>query len=469
MKHAKCTFAIFFGNRSLFPASFMESTRREMLSTLHQLGHSVLSLPTDATRYGAIETVDEGIIYANFLKQHDGEFDGIILCLPNFGDETGAIAALKHVQVPIFIHAYPDNLDEMGPAQRRDAFCGKISIMDLFKQYGIRFTVQKPHVVNPGNKDFTANINYFDTVCRVVKSIRGMTVGAIGARTTPFKTVRIDEIALQRHDITVETLDLADIIFRVNSLNHTKKTQEKKHQMQAIASFADVPQPSFDNIVKLGVVLDDIIDEYKLDTLAIRCWLELQKELHISPCVLACLSNERMVPIACELDVGSAITMHALSAATTNASACLDWNNNYGEDQDKCILFHCGSVPPSLMTAKGKISDHLILANEVGPGCGFGCNIGRIRPVPFMFGNLLTDSGQMKFYLGTGVFTEDPVPMNYFGCFGVAQINRLQDVLMHIGELGHRHHVCIAEGDAVTPLTEALTKYLGCQVSVPQL
>ena len=468
MKHSKSTFAIFFGNRSLFPASFIESTRQEISSKLKLLGHKILMIPSDATRYGAVETVNEGNIYANFLKQHDGEFDGIILCLPNFGDETGAIAALKRVQLPIFIHAYPDKLNEMGPAQRRDAFCGKFSVMDVFKQYGVRFTVQKPHVVDPNHQDFIANIDYFDKVCRVVKSIRGMTVGAIGARTTPFKTVRIDEIALQHHDITVETLDMADILSRIRSLKNENIIKEKKNQIESLASFSNVPDIAIDNIAKLGVVLDDIIEEYNMDSLAIRCWNELQKELHISPCVLACDSNERMIPIACELDIGSAITMHALSAATTNASACLDWNNNYKEIEDKCILFHCGAVPPSLMTNKGNISDHLILANDIGAGCGYGCNIGRIRSVPFSFGNLLTDSGELKFYLGTGKFTEDPVPNNYFGCYGVAQINKLQDVLMHIGEFGHRHHVCIAEGDAIAPLGEALTKYLGCQVTTPQ-
>ena len=66
----------------------------------------------------------------------------MILCLPNFGDETGAVAALKDAGVPILIQAYPDELDKMGPAHRRDSFCGKISIMDVFCQYGVPFMLE---------------------------------------------------------------------------------------------------------------------------------------------------------------------------------------------------------------------------------------------------------------------------------------------------------------------------------------
>src|SRR5512142_3580120 len=103
----------------------------------------------------------------------------------------------------------------MGPATRRDSFCGKLSIMDVFRQNGVRFTALKPHTVRPGSEKFCSNVDEFDRVCQVVNGVRGMVVGAIGARTTPFKTVRIDEVALQRHGITVETFDMSDVFHRM--------------------------------------------------------------------------------------------------------------------------------------------------------------------------------------------------------------------------------------------------------------
>ena len=158
MKHTPSTFALFFGNRGFFPASHQETARAELSKRLKELGHNTIMPEKEKTRYGAIETPAEGKIFRQFLDDHKGEYDGVILCLPNFGDETGAVAALEDAGVPVLIQAYPDQLDEMAPDKRRDAFCGKFSIMDVFFQYGVQFTTLQPHTVHPSSKDFKANI-----------------------------------------------------------------------------------------------------------------------------------------------------------------------------------------------------------------------------------------------------------------------------------------------------------------------
>ncbi len=212
------TYALFYGNRGFFPSSLISSARQELPRAVRALGNEVLEMPADATRYGAVETPDEGRRYAEFLAQNRGKYDGVILSLPNFGDETGAVAALREAGVPILIQAYPDEMDKMGPATRRDSFCGKLSVMDVFHQNGIPFTALAPHTVHPAHARFRENLTYFDRVCRVVRAGRRMTVGALGARTTPFRTVRIDELTLEKHGITVETMDLSDVMARMRSL-----------------------------------------------------------------------------------------------------------------------------------------------------------------------------------------------------------------------------------------------------------
>lgn len=459
-------FALFIGNRGFFPASLLDEARQEMAQVLENLGHEVLMLDPSATRYGAVETVREGELYANFLRQNAGKFDGVVVCLPNFGDETGAVAALKEAGVPILVQAYPDELDKMAPEQRRDAFCGKFSIMDMFCQYGLPFTALKPHTVHPRSPRFAANVDYFDRLCRVVKGMRSMVVGAIGARTTAFKTVRIDELALQRHGITMETADLSDVFARMSALCPTdKKLTRKAEILKNYACWEGVPEAAFEKLTRLGVVLDDLVEEFGLQALAVRCWVEMQKQLHVSPCVLLSEMNERGVVAACEVDVGNAVAMYGLRLASGKVAACLDWNNNYSEDDDKCILFHCGPVPQSMMAAHGRISDHFILANAVGSGCGYGCNVGRIAATPFTFSSLITEQGKLKFYLGEGAFTADPIPENYFGCAGVAQIGHLQDALQTIGHSGHRHHVSVTPGHVAGPVKEAFARYLGYEVT----
>lgn len=466
----KSTFALFFGNRGFFPATMIAQARAELSQQLLKWGYPVIMLDESATRYGAVETTQEGVKFANFLSENRGKYDGVILCLPNFGDETGAVTALKDAGVPIFIHAYPDDLDKMAPAFRRDAFCGKLSIMDVFNQYGVKFTALKPHVVPVTSENFKSNIDHFDRICRVVKGMRGLVIGAIGARTTPFKTVRIDELALQKHGITVESIDLADIIGRLKALPaESDALQRKSIYLMDYTNWEGVPAEAFNHITRLGVVLDNVIQEYKMDGIALRCWSELQSQLGISACVLLGVLNNGGLPAACEVDIGNAIVMRALSMASGDVSACLDWNNNYGGDENKCILFHCGPVPVSLMTDRGHISDHSILANAVGEGNGYGCHVGRISPTPFTFGSLLTSDGTLKFYLGEGCFTEDRIPENFFGCAGVAEIPYLQDVLLHIGRYGHRHHVSITPGQVQSPLREALQYYMGYDVALPQM
>ena len=182
----KSKFALFFGNRGFFPPELIMQARKETADVLKKLGHETLMMDADITRHGAVSNKEDAAKYAKFLKDNTGGYDGVILCLPNFGDESSAVEALREAGVPILIHGYPDTLDKMAPEFRRDSFCGKFSVMDVFYQYGIKFTALKPHVVAPKSKMFELNIEHFDRVCRVVNGFRNMVIGAVGSRTNRF-------------------------------------------------------------------------------------------------------------------------------------------------------------------------------------------------------------------------------------------------------------------------------------------
>ncbi|MBR4748453.1 MAG: hypothetical protein IK083_02630, partial [Abditibacteriota bacterium] len=141
----KQTFALYFGNRGFFPESLIASAREEVAQAVKNAGYDYVIAPEDLTRYGAVETREEGRAWAAWLKEQ--EYDGIIMSLPNFSDENGAVQAVLDNTRPIFIQAYPDEIGKMDFEHRRDSYCGKFSIEDVFHQYGIPFTVLKPHVV----------------------------------------------------------------------------------------------------------------------------------------------------------------------------------------------------------------------------------------------------------------------------------------------------------------------------------
>jgi L-fucose isomerase-like protein len=363
------------------------------------------------------------------------------------------------------IQAYPDEPDKMGIDCRRDAFCGKFSIMDVFFQYGLPFTTFKPHTTHPVSETFARHAGWFAGICRVVSGMKRMTVGAIGARTTAFKTVRFDELTLQRYGITTETLDLSEVMLRVKDQNTSgDKYQAKAERLKNYTRWDDVPDKAFETLTKLSVVLDDLIAEYDMDAMALRCWLEIEKELKVSPCVLLSEMNDRGITAACELDVCNAVAMHSLSLASGRAATCLDWNNNYGAEEDKCILFHCGPVAQSLMSEKGMIIEHPMFVKVLGAGCAYGCNVGRIAPAPLTFASSKTHDGELVCYLGEGEFTEDKIADDFFGCAGVARIDNLQDKLEVIGHQGYRHHVGITVGHVAIPVREAWERYLDYRI-----
>ena len=206
-----------------------------------------------------------------------------------------------------------------------------------------------------------------------------------------------------------------------------------------------------------------MIAEYHLDCITLRCWEEMQTVLGVAPCVLLSELNDRGIVASCEIDLCSAINMYSLMLASQMPAACLDWNNNYGEDLNKVILFHCGPVAQSLMAKKGTITDHKMFAKGC-PGCGWGSNEGRIAAFPMTYSNCKTEDGKLTFYVDEGKFTGEPIEEEFFGCGGVAEISGLQKKLIKLARCGYRHHTAIGKGHMAEILKEAFSTYLGYDI-----
>ena len=461
MEKKKMTFALAFCNRGFMPGELIYGAREDMVKALEKGGYNYIAMDPELTRFGGIETRDEGRLYAKWLKEHEGEYDGVIFSMPIFADENGAITALQDAGVPILMQAYPDEIGKMDFAHRRDAFCGKFSVTDVFTQYQVPFTVLKPHVVHPLSDKFQENLKDFAAICRVVNGMKRFTIGCIGARTTAFKTTRFDEIGLQKNGITVESLDLSELVFKVNNMaDDDEKVVKKLAALEAYADFSNVPIDRKTMHAKISVVIDDYVDEYHLDALAIRCWNEMEQILRVCPCVLLSELNDRGIVTSCEIDLTSAISMRAMSLASEEPTAVLDWNNNYGDEENKVILFHCGSTAQSLMTKKGTVTSHKMF-DKTDAGSGWGTNEGRIRPMKTTISNCLTVDGKIKIYASEAEFTDDPIEDEYFGCAGVCELPNMEDKMIRLAKGGFKHHTCVGVGHMKDILKEAFTTYLG--------
>ena len=456
----KMKFALYFGNRGFMPAELIKSAREEMVKAVIDAGYDYLIMGESATRYGAVETRDEGRLYHDWLDSHKGEYDGVILCMPIFVDENGAIAALRDAGVPILMQAYPDEIGKMDFAHRRDAYCGKFSVTDVFSQYKVPFTVLKPHVVHPLSKEFAQNLKDFAAICRVVNGMKRFTIGCLGARTTAFKTVRFDEVCLEKYGITVESFDLSEVFHKVDELkDDDKEVLAKIDRLINYTNFSKVPNERVLTLAKFSVVIDHYIEEYHLDAITLRCWNEMETYYRVCPCVLLSELNDRGIVASCEIDLCSAITMRAMNLASEQPTACLDWNNNYGGDLDKVILFHCGPVAQSLMDATGLVTEHKMFAKN-DPGSGWGTNEGRIKAFPMTFSNCKTEDGKLTIYSSEAEFTSDKIEGTFFGCGGVARIPNLQDKLIRLARGGFKHHTTVGVGHMKDILDEAFKTYL---------
>lgn len=463
MKKKEMCFALYFGNRGFFPETLIASARSEMIEAVTKAGYKYIIAPEDMTRYGAVETKDEGIKYAEWLKSHEGEYDGVIMSLPNFSDENGAIAALRDAGKPILIQAYPDEIGKMDFEHRRDSYCGKFSICDVFHQYRVPFTVLEPHVVHPLTEEFAGNLRDFAAICRVANGMKNFTIGVIGARTTKFKTVRYDEITLQKYGITCDTYDLSELFYRVEKMERDARVEAKEKVLCDYTDFSCVPADKLTTLAKVSLAIDDMMAEYHLDVITLRCWEEMQTVLGVAPCVLLSELNDRGIVASCEIDLCSAINMYSMQLASEESTACVDWNNNYGDDKNKVILFHCGPIAQSLMEGKGKVTDHKMFA-KANPGCGWGSNEGRIAAFEMTYSNCKTEDGKLTVYADEGRFTGEPIEAEFFGCGGVAEIDDLQRKLIKLAKEGYRHHTAVGKGKMANVLKEAFTTYLGYDV-----
>ena len=474
MTQKPVTFGVIVGNRGYFPKHLCVSGRQTMLKLLEQEGFKSVVLGAEETPYGSVESLEDAHKYADLFKKHRDEIDGVIVTLPNFGDERAIANTLRwaELNVPVLIHAYPDEVSKMTIIDRRDSFCGKMSACNNLRQYGIKYSLPTLHTVDPESASFKKDLHQFAATCRVVRGLKHARVGVIGARPSNFNTVRFSEKLFERAGISVETIDLSEILGRIERLPNEHALVKSK--LEAITGYVPtkgVPTASTLKMAKFGVIVDEWMKVKELSASAVQCWTALEEFYGVVPCTLMSMMSNNLMSSACETDIAGVIGMHALALASGKASAIVDWNNNYGEDPDKGVIFHCSNLPKDIFVDETIAKEDIpvmdfqeIIAGTVGKDNTFGTVVGRVKAAPFTYCRVSTDDlgGKVTSYVGQGELTDDP--LKTFGGYGVVRIPNLQKLLNYICENGFEHHVAINLSETSHATAEALGKYLGWDV-----
>lgn len=462
----KTTFGVIVGNRGFFPDHLADEGRKDILAVLAEEGIDAVALSEEDTPFGSVETRADAKKCADLFRRHADRIDGVVVTLPNFGDERGVAETLRmaDLRVPVLVQATPDDPAHMTIRDRRDSFCGKLSVCNNLQQYGIPYSLTAQHTVAPRSAAFRADLRQFAAVCRVTRGLRSARIGAIGSRPAAFNTVRYSEKILQANGISVETVDLYEILGRVGRLdNAAAAVQEKLKEIRAYVDARHVPEEPLVKMAKLAVVIDEWVAENELVATAMQCWTAIEEYFGVVPCTVLSMLSNKLLPGACEVDITGAIGMYALTLAAGVPAALLDWNNNYGDDPDKCVLFHCSNLPTGCL-AGCKMAQQDIIGGTVGLENTYGTVVGRIKTGPFTYARVATDDemGEMRAYVGEGEFTTDP--LDTFGGAGVARIPNLQGLLRHLCEQGFEHHVAVTHAEVGSALAEAMGNYLGWDV-----
>jgi L-fucose isomerase-like protein len=451
------------GNRGFFPGHLAESGRQEMIQVLQEAGMEVVALSAEQSRYGAVETHEEAKRCAELFRAHGEQIDGVIVTLPNFGDERAIADTLRlsRLRVPVLVQATPDTPSKMAISHRRDSFCGKMSACNNLMQYGIPYSLTTSHTVTPASAEFKKDLEWFAGVCRVVKGLRDLRIGSIGARPAAFNTVRYSEKILEGQGISVETLDLSEVIGRIQRMKDSDDAAVAKLQsIEKYVSTNEVPKAALLKMAKLGAVIDQWMKQTDVTISAIQCWTSMEENLGVVPCTVMSMMSDDLMSSACEVDICGVLSMHALRLASQTPSALLDWNNNYGDNPDKAVCFHCSNLPKQFLK-NVKMDYQAIIAGTVGKENTFGTCVGLVKAGAMSYARFSTDdrAGRVRGYVGGGRFTDDP--LETFGGAGVVEIPKMQKLLRYICENGFEHHVAANFSSVAGAVHEAATRYLG--------
>jgi L-fucose isomerase-like protein len=460
------TIGVILGNRDFFPDALITEARRDLSEIFEQLNVKPVWLTSSETKLGDVQSWHDAVKCGELFRQHRSEIEGILVCLPNFGDEKALSDAIRlsELNVPILVQAYPDDLNQFGLERRRDAFCGKISACNNLRQYGYKYTLTREHTVAISDLSFREDLAAFLATCSVVRGFRRVRLGAIGARPNAFNTTRFSEKLLEASGISVNTIDLSEIFGNAGSLiDADPRVRQRVDQIRAYADSSSAPQESLLKMAKFAVIIDDWMQSLGLTATAIQCWSSMQKNYGVNVCTIMSMMSEQMLPSACEVDIAGVVSMYALQLASGRPSALVDWNNNYGNDRDKCVLFHCGNWAKDFLPDI-RIGTAPILGTVLGEENTVGALEGRTPAGPLTFGRISTDDGKglIRAYVGEGAFTDDP--LNTFGTRAVAHVPRLQKLMHIVCKNGFEHHAAMNGSYCAAPVAEALGNYIGWEV-----
>jgi len=454
-------------NRGFFSDALAAKMRAETLKALKAAGADVVVPSPADTKVGCVESRDEAVKVGRMFA--DAKVDGVVVSAVNFGDEQGVALALKEsaLRVPVLIFGCQEEEVLTPTTQRRDSFCGLLSIGEALRQVGLKYSVPEVPICFPSDESFRATVGRFLAVCRVVNGVRSARYGQIGARPDAFWTCRYSEKALQALGPTVVSLDLSEAIAAVQGMKTDPAVRAVLRDMKKTIDCSAVADATLDKIAKFEVFLSRFVADKGLDGLAVQCWTSVQQNLGICTCATMGRMDDRLVPCACESDILGTMSMHALQLAAGGPACLADWNNLHNDDPELVNCWHCGVFPHSWARTDRRMGCHGIIAGTTGSDKAMGVVAFVMQDGPVTLCRATQDAaGNHQAAILQGAV--EPSAAETFGAYGWVRLPGIQDFYRTVLLRHFPHHVGMTRGHVGNVLWEALGNYLGLQVYAPE-
>lgn len=454
-------------SRGFFNQNLAAKARAETIKSMKAAGITPVLPSKDMTPRGLVESFDDAR-KAAILFRH-APVDGVIIGAVNFGNEIpAAVAAIDGAAgLPIMLFGCTEEGKLTRGSDRRDALCGALSIATALRQRQAKYTFPKIANCSPADPAFIEELKDFAAVCRAVSGVRGSVYGQIGTRPAEFETCAFDEMSLLRKfGIRTVPTPLSEVFERAKGIENKGKITRTVKSIKSMFDTNGVPDISIERMARLEIVLKEIIEENKLNGLALQCWTSMQEDYGISACAVMARINQMLgIPAACEVDIHGTLSMHMLSLAAGGPAVLMDWNNRHYKLKNVFSAWHCGVFPPALCGGKCKLAANAIMTGVMGsPDRVYGVLDGALDTGPVTMTRLTeTPDGEWKLLVAEGESVQAPgEPPGGNGWVRIADLDRLYRALLR----DFPHHGALAMGHSGRLLATA-AHFLGLDVVAP--
>ena len=453
-------------NRGFFSSELAAKMRGETVAAMEKLGLEVVVPGNDQTEVGCVQSLAEAEICAKLFR--DAGVQGIVVGAVNFGEEQSVAWTIRKaaLDVPVMIFGCQEEETLTMDTPRRDSFCGLLSIGDVLRQTGVKYTVARRPICFPSDESFARDLDWFVRVCRVVTGVKNARYAQIGARPDAFWTCRYNEKQLQRLGATAVVLDLSEAFAAAGAMADDDPDVQKL--VKATGEYADVSGVKPESLLcsaKFELFLRRFQQENGIDAFGIQCWTSIQANYGVCACTAMSRLGDEGTPCACEADIMGTLSMHAAMLASGNPAGLADWNNLHNDDDELCTIWHCGVFPASFAKTPPKLGVQEIIASSGAATYDSSqCTVEFVaRPSPLTLFRVTQDADSgWHAAIAEGAFEDNPAVT--FGGYGWCRIPNLQRLYRDVLLRHFPHHVAITQSHVGNVLWEAFGNYLGMNV-----